>query len=63
MSETVSVSIQKGTISKGDNKGKEWKGLRITIGEWSTLIFSGKDSPVKTKFEMDYIEKTLEEDV
>jgi len=40
--------------SKSDSK-REWKGLKITIGEWSTLIFT------KSKFEMDYIEKYLKD--
>lgn len=34
---------------------KEWKALKVTIGDWSTVFFP------KSKFEMDYIEKTLEE--
>lgn len=44
------------TIKRGINKdtNKEWTGLLVTIGEWSQLIFP------KSKFEMDYIIKQLQ---
>jgi hypothetical protein len=44
-------------IITGINKTtkKEWKGLKIVIGDWSTLIFT------KSKFEMDYIEKYVKD--
>lgn len=33
-----------------EQKGRKWRAVRLTIGDWSTLIFP------KSKFEMDYIE-------
>jgi hypothetical protein len=49
--EEVSIKIVTGTSKKTK---KEWKGILITIGDWSQIIFP------RTKFEMDYIVKTLE---
>lgn len=39
---------------------KPYKALKITIGEWSKMVFPGSKEPlVASKFELDYIEKTL----
>jgi len=51
--ENVKIEVQTGTQKK--DASKTWKGLRISIGDWSTLIFP------KSNFEMEYIEKTLAE--
>jgi hypothetical protein len=41
--------------------GKPWKALKITIGEWSKLVFPGSDRPLmEGRFELDYIEKQLD---
>ena len=53
MNENTTVEIITGTIKQGDNKGKEWKAIKLHIGDWSTVIFT------KTNFEMQYIEKVL----
>lgn len=62
MSETVSISLVKGTIKKGERKGQEWQGVSIKIGEFQKLIFVGNDSPIKTNFEMKYISQVLTEE-
>lgn len=49
------VTIATGTIKKGQNQGKEWEAIRVEVGDWSTLIFP------KSKFELDYIKKLLQE--
>ena len=60
MSEIVSISKISGKISKGDRQGQEWQGIKIQIGEWSRVILQGKDSIIKTGFEMKYIISVLE---
>lgn len=42
-------------IISGKKNDREWKGLKLTVGEWTTVIFP------KSRFELDYIEKFLEE--
>jgi len=48
---TLKIEI---TGGKSKKTGKEWKGVKITIGDWTTLVFP------KTKFETDYITKVIE---
>lgn len=53
MNETK-IEIITGTVKKdGPMKGKEWKALKITVGDWTKVIF-----PDST-FEMNYIESIL----
>jgi len=40
----------------GKESKKEWKAIKVVVGDWQTLVFP------KTKFEMDYIEKTIEDE-
>lgn len=44
-------------IVKGESKktGKEYRALKVSIGDWSTLVFP------RSRFEMDYIENYLRE--
>jgi len=48
----VKVEIVSGTWAK--DKTKTWSGVKITIGNWSQIVFP------KTSFEMDYIKTILE---
>ncbi len=52
--QNVKVEIVTGTNKK--DKTKTWKALKVTIGEWSQLIFT------KSTFEMSYIEKELSQE-
>lgn len=47
------VKVEIATGQQKKDTSKTWKGLRISIGDWSTLVFP------KSNFEMEYIEKTL----
>lgn len=49
---TVEIKIIEGI---GKESKKPWKGLLITVGEWSQIVFP------RSKFEMDHIEKVLGE--
>lgn len=49
--DTTKLEIVEG-ISKKD-KNRTWKALKITIGEWSTLVFP------TSRFEMEYIENLV----
>lgn len=49
----VNVEIISGKQKK--DPSKTWQALRLTIGEWSTVIFT------KSKFELEYIKKSIEE--
>jgi len=40
-------------LIKGKKNGREWEAIKLTIGEWSTLIFP------KSSFEMKHIKDTL----
>jgi len=51
MNENINVEIFNGKSKKDE---KPYKALKVTIGDWDQLIF------VKSKFELDYIEKQLE---
>jgi len=48
----ISIKIYEGVAKETK---KPYKAILITVGEWSTMMFA------KSKFEMDYIEKTLAE--
>lgn len=51
----MAIAITEVKIVSGVSKktGNPWTALRVTVGEWSTLIFP------KTTFEMDYLKKNL----
>lgn len=49
----VNVEIISGKQKK--DPSKTWEAVRLTIGEWSTVIFA------KSKFELDHIKKAIEE--
>lgn len=49
----VKVEIIGGKQKK--DPSKTWEAVRLTVGEWSTVIFA------KSKFELDHIKKSLEE--
>jgi len=54
------LEIVSGTIKKGDRKGQKWYALRISVGEYSRLIFPGSTQPLTiTNFEFNYIKKEL----
>lgn len=55
------LEIVSGTIKKGDRKGQEWHALKITVGEYSKLIFPNSTQPLTiTNFEFKYIKEYLE---
>lgn len=47
----ISITIKTGKQTK--DPSKEWKGILVTIGEYSHLYFP------QSRFEMEYIEKVL----
>jgi len=48
----ISIKIYDGVAKESK---KPYKAVLVTVGEWSKLIFT------TSKFELDYIEKTLKE--
>lgn len=62
MSETVSVLSITGTIKKGDRKGQVWEGVKLKIGDFQKVIFVDPQGPIKTNFEMKYIQNVLKEE-
>lgn len=50
--ETTVIEIIEGESKK--NKGQKWRAIRLSIGDWSTLVFP------RSKFEMEYIERLTE---
>lgn len=40
---------------KSNKTGKEYKALKVSIGDWSTLVFP------RSRFEMNYIESYMKE--
>lgn len=50
--DNVNVEIVAGTSKK---TGKEYKAIKLSIGDWSQLVFP------RSAFEMDYIINQLEE--
>jgi hypothetical protein len=46
---------------KGKESGKPWKAVKITIGEWTGTAFMWAKTPlIATEFEINYIEKYIE---
>ena len=50
---TMSIDIAEGISKKDPKNPKPWKAVKVTVGDWSQMIF------VRTKFEMDYIESIV----
>ena len=60
MNNETKIEIVTGKQKK--DPSKEWKALKITVGEWSKLVFVNGSQPLITSnFELDYIQKTLNE--
>lgn len=54
VSNEIKIEIATGTVKKeGPRKGSTWEGVRITVGDYSTLVFP---SP----FELRYVKEQLE---
>lgn len=53
MSDVIKVELVSGVSKKEGNK--EWTAVKTTIGDFYTLYFP------KSKFELEYIKKTIEE--
>lgn len=56
---TISLEIVTGKQKK--NPSQEWTALKVTIGEWTKLVFVNDKNPlIRSNFELDYIEKVIE---
>lgn len=51
MNSNVKVEIVTGKWKSDESK--TWKGVKVTVGDWSTLVFP------QSQFETEYIEKYL----
>lgn len=59
--QNAKIEIIEGTISKGERKGEKWEAVKLTVGEWTKVIFVGRDSLIKTQFEFKYLKSILQD--